>query len=318
MTAICADIGGTYARFAVADGNDLINPRKLAVGNFANLGEALQFYCRESGVKNQGRLLIATAAVRYDGGVWRFTNNNRWVIDERAPAPGWDISLIANDFRASAYGAVSLSGDKLKILRKGTSASDPRVLLGPGTGLGLAYMIPLKDKSWYIQETFGGHMLAATLTDEQHDILKLVKRLRGGDHIAIPENVASGSGLPVLYKAVCLQGGKTSEINSVDDLLKRKEDPFTLQTLRLFHEFLGLFAHNVVVTTHAFGGLYLDGGLIHRINDAGLFDFQTFSRFMTLNPVPVVKDRLESLPVFLVNDPYVALHGLLEMAKDAA
>ena len=318
MTTVCADIGGTHVRFAVAEKNSLINSRKLAVGDFANLGDALKSYCAESGVKNQGRLLIALAARRYDGGIWRFGNNNDWIIDEHAPAPGWDIGLIENDFRASAYGAVFLSDDKLEILRKGKPSLDPRVILGPGTGLGNAYMIPLKDKSWHVQETFGAHMLAASLTDEQHDILKLVKRLRGGDHIVIPENVASGSGLPVLYKAVCLYGGKTHEIKTVEELLKRKDDPFVIQTLRLFHEFLGLFAHNAVVTFHAFGRLYLDGGIIHRLYEADLFDFQMFSQFMVLNPVPVVKDRLETIPVSLVNDPYVALHGLLGMEKDAA
>jgi len=186
--------------------------------------------------------------------------------------------------------------------------------LGPGTGLGLAYVIPVARGGWHVQETFGGHMVAASLNDEQAAI---IATLRADGHAVVYEDLASGRGLPALYRAVC-KAAKTKPIyGDTAEIFENAKDKHVRTTLRLFHEFLGLFAHNAAVTGHAFGGLYLDGGVIQKIYEGGLFDSDAFVRGLIPECVPVVKKALQDVPVYLVNDPFIALRGLAELYKNA-
>lgn len=308
---VLADIGGTYVRLAILEGGAVENPQKLSAADYRSFEEALRSYD-----KKPSTLMIATAAQRDQEGIWHFHNNNKWQID---PAilreQGWDASIIVNDFVASARGAVSLRAPSLVTFREGRQEKElPRVILGPGTGLGLAYMHPCPAQGWRVQQTFGGHMLAAALTDEQFLIVELVRRLNNNGRIVVPEDLVSGRALPVLYRAVCLHDGCEPIFEGVEEIVESATDAQSKTTLRLFHEFLGLFAHNAVVTGHAYGGLYLDGGVLHRLREADLFDFEAFYRFIALEAAPVVKRALEEMPVYLVRDPFVALHGLAQMA----
>lgn len=316
--ALLADIGGTHARFALKNEDGSINaPKKYSVADFDTAEQALTHYCHDTGIEPGGDLLLATAARPDEAGQWRFYNKNPWVIDKASlRQAGWFLGLIVNDFAASARGAVSLPDNLKHVLKPGSPRPEaPCAVIGPGTGLGLAYATP-QGKQWRIQETFGGHMLATALTDEHYLFLGLVNSLKKNNTIIVPEDVASGRGVPSLYKAVCLYGGYEPLDKSVEELLEDPDDKNVKQALRLFHEFLGLFAHNAIVTGHAYGGLYLDGGLMQRLRERKLFDFKTFEKFMVLNPAPSVKRMLESVPVFAVTDPYVALRGLAEMQKE--
>lgn len=313
MAAILIDIGGTHARFASLENGAIVNPQRLPVAEFLDFESALQSYC-----KAPSTLLIATAAHPDEKGIWRFVNNNKWIIDpETLRKAGWDVKTIINDFAGSAWGA--LADDSLVVLREGRAdPKAPRAIIGPGTGLGLAYMIPLPGGKWHVQQTMGAHMAAAAPTDEQCAVMKLVQGIHGAGHVVTYEDVASGRALPVLYKAVCMKNGTRAVFTDAKSLLLNAEDADVKQTLRLFHEFLGLFAHNIVVTGHAYGGLYVDGGITHRLDEAGLFDFPTFATFMAPAVTTVVRQRLESTPVYLVNKPFAALRGLAEIAKNGA
>jgi glucokinase len=167
----------------------------------------------------------------------------------------------------------------------------------------------------HVQLTHGGHMLAPVLSDEHFLMAELVRRNKGDGHTVIPENFCSGRGLPLLYRAVCDAYGYDAVHTSPAHMLDHPHDPAVRETLRLFHEFFGLFAHLVVVTGNAYGGLYLDGGVLHHLRTRHLFDADTFLGFMTLNPVDSVKRSLDQCPVHLVLDPYIALRGLQVMME---
>lgn len=318
---LLADIGGTHARFALADDDGRIGPpQKYCVKDFETIEDALSLFCTNSGCDVQPPLLMAVAARKWDDGTYRSGNHhNHWIIDkDTMTANGWHIEVIANDFVASARGTLVLPDDQKQVLRKGEDNPDaPCVILGSGTGLGLAYMHPLHEGRWHIQQTAGAHMLAASVTEEQHMIIKLVARLKNNDTLVSYEDLASGRGLPVLYRAVCLYSGKPAQEDwAAADILDNADDPCAEATLRLFHEFLGLFTHNVMITGYCCGGLYLDGGVMHRLREKGLFDFNTFEHYMMLNPIEVLKIAMEKVPVTMVKDPFVALRGVLELQKD--
>lgn len=317
MTVIMVDIGGTHGRFACEEAGELKNCFKVAASSHQTFVEGLESYTRQFGYDNKGDLYLAVAAHDDGTGTWRFSNSNKWVIRPAELARmGWNVRTIVMDFYASTRGALVLGPDQLELVKQGQDSRRNRAVLGPGTGLGLAYAITLPDGKTHVQETYGGRMLMAAVTDEQAEILRLVQRFKGPGAVVECEDVVSGRGLPLLYRAVCERQGRPAVYSNAEDILDASDEPNVQDCLRLFHEFLGIFTHHVVLTGHAFGGVYMDGGMIHRLRAANLFKPDQIVRFMDLPGPSVVERDLGQTPVWVVNDPYVALRGLQELKRD--
>jgi glucokinase len=314
---VLVDIGGTHARFACLEDGEIQRPEKMPCVEFPDFEQALKTYLGAE-FKADITVHMAMAALEQKPGIYHFTNQNKWIVNlKELKNAGIHTGLCMNDFVASAMGAVTNIEQSCTLLKAGNAQSQqPSVILGPGTGLGLAYAFPQKER-WFVQKTHGGHMLAAGLTDMHHIIMKIVARLNGHERMIVPEDLASGRAVPVLYKAVCLHAGQEVRFLSVEQLLENIQDPYVAKTWELFHEFLGLFAHNSILTCNAFGGLFLDGGLFSTLYNQGLFDLDRFLYHMKLSPVDLLKEELENLPIYAVNDPYIALRGLKEFAAHA-
>ncbi len=304
MKIIC-DIGGTHARFAhTQDDGPLCNIRKYRANDFPAFEAALTHYCDEVGIENPAPLLIATAAYS-DGEAWRFVNNNKWVL--RAS----DFELIMNDFEAATWGLINCPVDERELLKLGSSRNSnlPQCLIGPGTGLGLGYLIHLEGAHHHIQRTHGGHIPASALSDEH---IAIIRHIRGEDgSLVVFENLVSGPGLYALNTAWRALNNLPEMDETLEGFFETLEHHEKKEPLRLFHEFFGLFASTVTITGHAYGGLYLTGGVLDRLAAQGLFDFKTFEKFFVLNGVESVRSDLAATKIVRITDPYLAMRGLL-------
>jgi len=310
MSAVLADIGGTHARFARLDQGGPSGMEKYPVADFPTFEDALRHYAGTAG----GTLYMATAAWPHADGIWRFARDGRWEISLPAlERSGWHIGWIGNDFAASARGAAALGPGGLYGVQDGIPGDTPRgrcAVLGSGTGLGLAYV-----EGDHVQETYGGHMDIPHRTDEQNSIVKLAGRIKDNERPISAEDLIRGPGLALLHGAVSLVHGRKGDKATPEDILaNRALFPFS-DTLRLYHEFLGLFAHQAAIYGHAFAGLYLDGGVLHRLIESGAFDKAAFLNSFIGDPLPLIKRRLETMKISIVTDPFVALHGLAEIVK---
>jgi glucokinase len=301
---ILADIGGTHARFARLENGQIMEPRRVEVAAFSSLEDALHDYTDAQKITH---LSLATAAQPDAEGVYRFYNANPWQFDAASLKP----RHLVNDFVAAAWGTLAPETQRITLHEGKPDHKAPITVLGPGTGLGLAYVH--QEPAVFVQETFGGHMSIATLTEEQHRITGLIRRLKGNGQAVIPEDAASGRGLILLYRALCLQNGVTPRIEDAAEMIYQAGDPLVRQTLRLFHEFLGLFAQQAVVTGHGFGSLVIGGGVAERLYEFGLFDVSSFRKFLMPDLAPIVQAKLETLPIHLISDPFLALRGLALM-----
>lgn len=280
MTILC-DIGGTYIRFAIGDGGAPKDIQKYSVADFADLQTALMAYCNDKNIDQGGDLAIATAGYE-DQGVWKFVNQNTWQIDPKdLKNAEWNITIILNDFEAATLSLPALQDTDKTILKDSSCPNDTLCLIGPGTGLGLGYL-----RNGMVHKTHGGHFPAAAITDEQARVIQTIAA--GQDTIVVFENIVSGPGLQKLR-----------------DLY----DEAT--ALRLFHEFFGLFAATAVVAGHAYGGLYLTGGVLAKLIESDAFRFENFEEFFCFNAVDSVSRDLSKTPIIYITDPYPALMGLL-------
>ena len=201
-----ADVGGTHARFALAeiDGGRVValgEPVTLKTAEHGSFQLAWQEFGRRAGIDLPNELAIAFAGP-IGGEVLKLTNNP-WVIrpaliKERL---GVDRYTIVNDFGAVAYAVATLGDEHFRHLcGPERPLPDEGVIsvIGPGTGLGVAALLRKSDH-YEVIETEGGHIDFAPL-DSLED--KILSQLRRNFRRVSVERVVAGQGLPNLYEAL--------------------------------------------------------------------------------------------------------------------
>lgn len=311
MQVVAVDIGGTHARFAIAE---------VANGRVVSLGEAVTLKTAEHGSfqlawEDFGRIVDAplpkAAAIAVAGPVGgeviRFTNNP-WIIrPAMIPAKlGADQYVVVNDFAAVAHAVAQaddehfmhLSGPDSELPAKGVIS-----VVGPGTGLGVAQLWR-EDGCYRVQPTEGGHIDYAPLDAIEDAILAgLRKRHR---RVSV-ERVVAGPGIVDIYEALALIEGRPYTPRTDRELWElgtSGQDSLAAAAVDRFCLSLGSVAGDLALA-HGATGVVMAGGLGLRIKDtltrSGFADrFRAKGRFEGL---------MAAIPVKLITHPQPGLFG---------
>jgi glucokinase len=314
---LIADIGGTNARFALAlPGGGWTAERVLRVADHGGPAEAAAAYLAEVAPETPPRRGAFCVACPVLGDRVTMTNA-AWDFSVRAvqAALGLDTLRVVNDFVANALACPRLGPRHLETIGGGSALAEaPIAAIGPGTGLGVALLVP-SSSGLVPVATEGGHVTLAAADDREAAVLALLRR--DWDHVSA-ERVVSGLGLPLLHQAVGRLDGHQpvappptpSEITAA----ALAGDPWATETLTLFCGFLGGTAGNLALTTGAAGGVYLLGGILPAILP-----------FLRASPF---RDRFEAkgrfgaylarIPTWVVTHPYPAFLGLEGLCRGTA
>ncbi|MEO5574492.1 MAG: glucokinase [Gammaproteobacteria bacterium] len=223
------------------------------------------------------------------------------------------IKLI-NDFQAIGYGIEALEEDDLAVLQKGEAQERaPRIVIGPGTGLGVALMVWQGDH-YEVISSEGGHADFAPVDTVQSRLLNYLTERLG--HVSY-ERVLSGPGLVNIYEFLCAQHGGQSSVElarslDIDDPAAAitqsaltEGNTLAIQSVDIFISICGAYAGNLALIALAQGGVYIAGGIAPRLLDA--FCSGSFTRSFNN------KGRLSALqarvPVKLILNTQVGLLG---------
>lgn len=222
-----------------------------------------------------------------------------------------------NDFESNAYGIAFADPDKFMLLNTpaGTgSTGSAKIVIGIGTGLGIAQIICPDKGPPVIQRNHGAHMIPATITEEQRYLYQSVQKFKPDQSVAIYEDLISGPGLWRLYQLACESAHTHTEYADTNDMIARgRNDPLVQQSLKIFHENFGLFVHQATAFAFAYKGIYLTGGIIDRLVGQNLLDLETIEQNFKQNNVPIVTADVNATPIYWVKDEYIALEGLLRI-----
>jgi len=322
---LLADIGGTSARFGwLAEGSRQVgHVRTLVAAEFAGPGPAAQAYLvdlaadlgSDFAAPRAAAFAVATAV---SGDEVAFTNSG-WTFSRAAVRAelGLDGLLVLNDFEALALSLPHLCARQLAAIgapanrlpacaaaeAAGASAAALAVI-GPGTGLGVAGMVPAFG-AWLAIPGEGGHASLAAANDFEAALLAQVRTVFS--HVSA-ERLLSGIGLPVLHGATAVLLARPSPVLSPRDIVDGAlghHDPVCLRTLEVFCALLGGFAGNVALTLGARGGVFIGGGIVPRLGDFFMRSefrarFEAKGRF---------QPYLQSIPTWLITDTLAALTG---------
>ncbi|GAA5069636.1 glucokinase [Thermocatellispora tengchongensis] len=303
---LVADIGGTNARFGLVTGPGG-RPEAIAVlrgADHEGLPEAVAAYLADhAGGVRPGAACLAIAGP-VDGDRYRLTNAG-WsgsVHDLGLP----DASLL-NDFEALALALPHLDGPDLAHVggpqAPAKDVPDVKAVLGPGTGLGVAGLVPV-DGGWLPVASEGGHVSAPVATELEAEVVAALRR--DGLAYVVAEHLLSGPGLVRLRRGLALVRGEDAPPLTASQITARADDdPLCGQTVDMFCALLGGFAANVALTLGARGGVYLGGGILPRVRERLLgSDFR-----LRFEATPTLDGYLAAIPTHLIVDSQPALTG---------
>jgi glucokinase len=311
---LVADIGGTRARFGLCDVADGA-PRDVSVraaADYPRIESALDAYLAGVGRPRIAAAAFAIAATpSVDGDRFEFTNSP-WAFRRSALARHLGVASleVLNDFEALALAVPELDDDRRRLLRPGSpSPGAPRVVLGPGTGLGVATLVPpLRGGGvdrWRALPGEGGHVGFAPADELE---IELLREFAGRYGRVSAERVLSGDGLAALHAFLARRAGEPERSWTAAEVTAAAlADPDSLaaRSVARFCAMVGGFAGDVALTLGAWDGVYLGGGILPRI--LPLLERSEFvARFLAKGRM---SHCLEPVPVYLITDTLAALRG---------
>lgn len=300
--ALVGDIGGTNSRFG------LVEPGQIAVRDvealkndlFGSLEEAISHYVTARGVTSLAAAAIAVAGptegetVALTNRDWSFTRESL-----RLAAKARRFHLL-NDFEALALSLPHLHGEDV-VQIGGETPPHPavKIVLGPGTGLGMATLAPLPQGGWMALPGEVGHITLPVTTQEEFDWRAEMSKP------GVPfeaEDAITGGGLLRMYHAVA-PGGSLPTPEAVLQAGLAGTDAAAARTLDQFVVWLARIAGDAAMIMQARGGVYLAGGIAPSIVaklQSGPFRqiFQEKGRLAyVMRPIPVYV-IVERFPAF--------------------
>ncbi len=309
QAVLVGDVGGTNVRLAVAhvnsDGHvDLSDVTRMPVATFPSLGDAIEAWTA-AGRKLPDVAVFALAGPTGADEV-HFTNSN-WVVSASKIQHrfGFKSVTLVNDFAAQARAVPANRPDEFETLIEGKAvAGAPMVVLGPGTGLGMAILMPDGD-DWRVVSTEAGHQSFGPCSPRERQILEHVSRQL--PYVSY-ENLVSGLGLDRLYQAVCALENKPARLKGGEEIGPSAiagDDPCAVEAANLMVMSLATFAGNAILSAGAKGGCVIAGGVAEAL--APLLRTQQFrERLVSRGPI---SHYFDDIPVRRARDSFAALEG---------
>lgn len=270
---LVADIGGTNARFGLVEQTPNTSKPNytasqqitLKCANYPDMGSMIKACCAEFKIDMPEYACLAIAGP-IEHGFAQMTNLGwKFQINELRDQLGMKTLHVINDFAALAYAVPFLSADETKTLYAADSDPEaPIVVMGPGTGFGMALLVP-ENGGWKIIPTEGGHASFAPTTEKELAIKSYL--LKEQSHVSV-ENILSGIGLVHLYRALANIAGVEAQNYSPADVSTKglaNEDPICREAVVTFCNTLGAVAGDKAVSTGARGGVVIGGGITPKL-----------------------------------------------------
>jgi len=309
---LIGDIGGTNARFSILPDPEAepIPFPTVRTADFANIDDAIAAATAGSAVRPRSAVLAVAGPV--DGDEIDLTNCD-WVVRPRTLNARFGIGeiIVLNDFEAQALATAALDAAEMERIGGGEPEDGAsRVVLGPGTGLGVAGMVRARA-IWIPVPGEGGHVDLGPRTARDLEIWPHLEPIEGR---ISGEQMLCGRGLTNIYRAVAKANGRPPLLEAPADISGAAlagSDPDAAEALDLFVTCLGRLAGDLALVFMSRGGVFLTGGIPQKIVPA-LKSGNFRTAFEDKAPHSAL---LAAMPVYVITHPRAALAGLAAFAR---
>jgi len=351
---LVGDIGGTHIRFRLlkmskkeGDTIETIDTTKLKTADFESMEKAFLHYLKLQEDNYPQIAVIGVAGPVQDNTIMKLTNIPHWKSvsgEELGKKLNIKKFLFLNDFACNSYGIQTklILGEDYIVINEGQKNKEgPIGVIGPGTGLGMGYLLKDKKNKYYtIGNSEGGHQNFSRKNKIFFELAEFVKSEYNLEHVTI-ENICSGQGMVPLYKFLLKKEQENGiNIKNIDreESLAKKVDIFnnysdkktrdklsneitikgvknechlSRKVVELFIEILADTASDLALLTLPSGGIYLLGGISITI-EPFMKESDLFMKHF------VDKDHsfmLKNFPVYLIKNDNIGMIGATEAAR---
>lgn len=310
---LIGDIGGTNARFAILV-DAYAEPKEfpvLATADYDTIDLAIQV-----GVLDKTSLQPRSAILAVAGPIKEREidlTNCDWVIrpEDMIRDLGFEDVVVINDFEAQALAAAALGPEHLEKIGGGEiQPSTSRVVVGPGTGLGVSGLVHARH-TWFPVPGEGGHIDIGPRTPRDFELFPHYEPIEGR---VSAEQLLCGRGLMNIYHGVCKAAETTPRAKTPAEVTSgwsAGTDPAAVEAIELFVTYLARVAGDLALIFMARGGVYLAGGIVQKIIPA--LEHPRFREaFEDKAPHSGIMRRI---PTFVITHPLAALYGLAAYAR---
>ena len=295
MNLLVIDIGGTNIRYLeIFKGKKTkIKKEKItSTSSFHNLLKEIISSCLNP-VDN----LIISAAGPKTNNLIKMTNQ-KFKIDSQVVKKKFNLKncFLLNDLEAAGYFLHKISSSNKKIIKKGRKTNSNKVLITPGTGLGLAFVI---DNKTVIPSEIGN---SKTLIFQ---ILTKNKKLNYLNFSKI-EDFLSGPGLSKIYRSFYKNDISSSEVISRG----MNNNPKALRVIKFFLETLAKFLAEISLTYVPGNGIFLSGSLMRSLKN--FIDNNKFEDIFLEQVNKTHRKLLKSIEINFIDKEHLSILGCIE------
>ena len=333
MFLLAGDIGGTKTILRLVEVTEVtltektfktVREAQYISASFPDLVPMVQeFLAQDKYIKPQSACFAIAGPVVNN--TCHLTNLN-WVLDAQRLEIELDIPKISllNDFAANSFGILGLKDFDVHTLQSGEARDDsPIAVIGAGTGLGEAFLVP-QGKKYQIFASEGGHTDFAPRNDLEIDLLRYLQKKLNIEHISV-ERIVSGQGIVSIYQFL-RDSGFAQESADIAERIRlweqetqktidpaaiisqaafKQSDRLSEKTMDIFIEAYGAETGNLALKLLSYGGIYIAGGIAAKI----LPLIQDGKFLKTFKDKGRVSTLIEAVPVHIVLNPQVGLVG---------
>jgi len=306
-TILVADIGGTNSRFAHfhADSEstllELVGTKWLPTTKADSFDQLLaQLLASDfSLTPDKADIVVIAVAGPVEHGQYCAPPNIAWNIDfsrDQGEKLSQHAHLI-NDFVAQAYACRSPVGKSARVILPGETIADGAIaVLGAGTALGKASLVPVSGHGFLALPSEGGHAYFPFISPGEFSFQEFYQEKSGQKHIT-GNLVVSGRGLRYLHWFL---SGEDLEPQEVAARFTPESE-----TLAWAAKFYGRVCRDYALEVLALGGLYIAGGVAAK--NPEIITHENFrNEFMNS---PSLGHLLANIPVFLIDNQESGLWG---------
>jgi len=301
---LIADLGATNARFCITeDGNSYSNQAIYPINSYEGLEKLCSAYLASQDLVGIQKAVIGVAAP-ITGDIVNFINTNlKFSIQNLRNELFSDGLIVVNDLALQANALFGIDEKNLSYIGEKKINELPKILVSPGTGLGLAGIV--RDT---VIATEAGHInISDTIVNQ--DLKSIIDRFsKENSRAPTYEDFLSGKGIIYFYES--LFGSSTIELSSEAILLGRKDDN-CLEVINLLNYLLASYLRYVTLVWGSTGGVFLSGSIVKSlVLQEDYSDFR--STFEDSDTMSIV---LQSTPLAIVTLEDIGFVGGMEIAK---